>query len=112
MHSSCAFKLCIQANATYRIRCSRLATCRFQLINDQYDILLADIGMPDEDGFSLIRQVRALDAGAGGQIPAAAVTAYVSDKEQQKALDAGFQSHIPKPVDLAQMVSAIISLTK
>ena len=79
---------------------------------DQYDILLSDIGMPDEDGFSLIRQVRALEANKGGQIPAASVTAYVSDKERQKALAAGFQAHIQKPINLDQMISAIINLTR
>ena len=78
----------------------------------RYDVLLADIGMPDEDGFSLIRQVRTLDAEAGGQIPAAAITAYVSDREQQMAIDAGFQVHIEKPLDLAQLVLTIEHLTK
>jgi two-component system, chemotaxis family, CheB/CheR fusion protein len=79
---------------------------------DSYDFLLADIGMPDEDGFSLIRQVRALEAEAGGrQIPAAAVTAYVSEQERQMAFSAGFQAHITKPVDHAQLISVIANLT-
>ncbi|PSB20924.1 PAS domain-containing protein [Phormidesmis priestleyi ULC007] len=78
----------------------------------RYDVLLADIGMPEEDGFSLIRQVRRLGAEAGGQIPAAAITAYVSDREQQMAIDAGFQTHIGKPIDLAQLVLAIVDLTQ
>ncbi len=62
----------------------------------KYDALLADIGMPEEDGFELIRQVRALAAEIGGNIPAAAITAYVSDRERQHAIDAGFQVHLSK----------------
>ncbi|MBW4662387.1 MAG: PAS domain-containing protein [Drouetiella hepatica Uher 2000/2452] len=77
-----------------------------------YDVLLADIGMPNEDGFALIRQVRALDAGAGGQIPAAAITAYVSDREQQLAIDAGFQRHLPKPINSTQLVLMVKNLVR
>ncbi|MEH2029796.1 MAG: chemotaxis protein CheB [Nostoc sp.] len=77
----------------------------------KYDVLLADIGMPEEDGFSLIRQVRALEALAGGQIPAAAITAYVSEQERQMAIDAGFQMHLAKPIDLTQLVLIIAILT-
>ncbi|MEP0803636.1 response regulator [Funiculus sociatus GB2-A5] len=77
----------------------------------RYDVLLADIGMPDEDGLSLIRQVRALDAEAGGQIPAVAITAYVSDRERQLAIDAGFQMHLAKPVDLTQLIRVVANLT-
>ncbi|PSB31868.1 CheR family methyltransferase [Stenomitos frigidus] len=75
-----------------------------------YDVLLADIGMPNEDGFALMRQVRALDASAGGQIPAAAITAYVSDREQQRAIDAGFQRHMAKPIDPTQLILMVANL--
>jgi two-component system, chemotaxis family, CheB/CheR fusion protein len=77
-----------------------------------YDVLLADIGMPHENGFVLIRQVRSLSVEEGGQIPAAAITAYASDREQQMAIDAGFQTHIAKPVELDQLVAAIVSLAR
>lgn len=77
----------------------------------KYDVLLADIGMPEEDGFSLIRQVRALEAEAGGQIPAVAITAYATKQERQKAIDAGFQMHLAKPIDLTQLVLMITNLT-
>jgi two-component system, chemotaxis family, CheB/CheR fusion protein len=76
-----------------------------------YDALLADIGMPEEDGFALIRQVRALDPQAGGQIPAAAITAYVSDRERQRAIDAGFQVHLAKPVYPDQLIQMVANLT-
>ncbi len=77
-----------------------------------YKVLLADLGMPDEDGFSLIRQVRALDAEAGGQIPAAALTAYVSDREQQQTLAAGFQRHMAKPIEPTQLILMVAALAE
>ncbi|AVH70924.1 chemotaxis protein CheB [Nostoc sp. 'Lobaria pulmonaria (5183) cyanobiont'] len=77
----------------------------------RYDLLLADIGMPEEDGFSLIRQVRELEAEAGGQIPAAAITAYASEQEQQKVIDAGFQMHLAKPIELTKLVLMITNLS-
>ncbi|MEH1976926.1 MAG: chemotaxis protein CheB [Nostoc sp.] len=77
----------------------------------KYDVLLADIGMPEEDGFSLIRQVRAFEAEAGGQIPAAAITAYATEQERQRAIDAGFQMHLAKPIDLTELVLMIANLS-
>ena len=79
---------------------------------DNYDVLLADIGMPDEDGFALIRQVRALDAEFGGQIPAVAITAYVSDREREAAISAGFQMHLAKPIELTQLIRVVATLTR
>lgn len=76
----------------------------------RFDALLADIGMPEEDGISLIRQVRTLDAARGGQIPAAAITAYISDRERQRAIAAGFQTHLAKPVDSAQLIRMVANL--
>lgn len=77
----------------------------------RYDALLADIGMPQEDGFALIRQVRSLDAAAGGQIPAAAITAFASDRERQMAIEAGFQIHMAKPIAPTQLISMVAHLT-
>ena len=76
----------------------------------EYDVLLSDIGMPKEDGYMLIRQVRELSAELGGQIPAAALTAYVRGEEQRETFNAGFQRHIAKPVEPEQLVSAIAEL--
>ncbi|MDZ8053514.1 MAG: chemotaxis protein CheB [Aulosira sp. ZfuVER01] len=75
-----------------------------------YDVLLSDIGLPEQDGYDLIRQVRALNAEAGGQIPAAALTAYAEDAEQAEALAAGYQMHIAKPVEPAQLLFIVASL--
>ncbi len=58
----------------------------------KYDVLISDIGMPEKDGYFLIREVRTLAAEAGGEIPAVALTAYASDKECKRAIEAGFQS--------------------
>lgn len=76
----------------------------------RYDVLLADIGMPGEDGFALMRQVRELDVGAGGQIPAMAISGYVGGQARQQSLDAGFQQYLAKPFEPTQLIEAIIKL--
>lgn len=74
------------------------------------DILLSDIGMPDMDGYMLIKQVRALAPEQGSQIPAIALTAYAGDTNQQQVLAAGFQKHISKPIEPEKLVQAIACL--
>ncbi|MBD1860046.1 PAS domain-containing protein [Trichocoleus sp. FACHB-46] len=76
----------------------------------RYNVLICDIGMPEEDGYWLIQQVRSLSSDAGGQILAIALTAYASKVEQQRAIEAGFQRHIAKPVDTEELVRAILSI--
>ena len=77
-----------------------------------FDILLCDIGMPDMDGYMLVRQVRALPPEQGGQIPAIALTAYAGDFNQKQALAAGFQRHLAKPVEPNELVKAIVTLLR
>ncbi len=77
----------------------------------KYDLLLTDIGMPESDGFSLIRQVRALEVEASRQIPAVAITAYASEQERQMAIEAGFQMHLAKPIESTQLLLMILSLS-
>lgn len=74
------------------------------------DILVSDIGMPQIDGYMLMRQVRNRSPEQGGQIPAIALTAYAGEINQQQALAAGFQQHISKPVDPEELVQAIALL--
>ncbi|HEX8352993.1 MAG TPA: ATP-binding protein [Pyrinomonadaceae bacterium] len=74
------------------------------------DVLVADIGMPGEDGYSLIARVRALGAAAGGGLPAAALTAYARSDDRARALAAGFQTHIAKPVEPAALTAAVARL--
>jgi signal transduction histidine kinase/ActR/RegA family two-component response regulator len=76
------------------------------------DVLLSDIGMPHEDGYELIRRVRALDASDGGRVPAAALTAYARHEDRQLTLDAGFQMHMVKPVNPAELIAAVASLAR
>ena len=76
----------------------------------RYDVLISDIGMPEEDGYFLIREVRTLAAEAGGEIPAVALTAYASDKERQRAIEAGFQTHIAKPIEPIKLGLIIANL--
>jgi len=76
---------------------------------ERIDVLLADIAMPNEDGYTLIRKVRALSAPAAA-IPAAALTAFVRDEDRRQALGAGFQLHLAKPIDPHALVDAVARL--
>ena len=76
------------------------------------DVLLSDIGMPDVDGYMLMQQVRTLPPEQGGQIPAIALSAYAGEINYQQAIAAGFQSHISKPVEPAELVAVVTSLAK
>jgi len=70
-------------------------------------VILSDIGMPDMNGYTLMRQIRALLPKQGGNVPAIALTAYAREIDQQEALSAGFQIHLSKPVDPEQLIKAI-----
>jgi signal transduction histidine kinase/CheY-like chemotaxis protein len=74
------------------------------------DILISDLGMPDADGYALISKIRALPAEQGGEIPAAALTAYARAEDRMRVLRSGFQFHLPKPVDSAELVTVVASL--
>lgn len=77
----------------------------------QPDILISDIGMPLEDGYTLIRKIRMLPPAEGGQIPAVALTAYARDEDRTKAIEAGFQIHLAKPVVPEEVVKVVAKLT-
>ena len=74
------------------------------------DVLLCDISMPDEGGYALMRRIRALPPKAGGQVPAAALTAFAGADDRAKALSVGFQTHLPKPVDPAELFTVVRAL--
>ncbi|HEY9799270.1 MAG TPA: ATP-binding protein, partial [Leptolyngbyaceae cyanobacterium] len=74
------------------------------------DLLLCDIGMPEMDGYTLMRQIRQWSPQAGGTMKAIALTAYAGELNQQQALTAGFQKHIPKPVEPEELVQTIFQL--
>jgi CheY-like chemotaxis protein len=73
-------------------------------------VLVTDIGLPGEDGHSLITKVREID-GAGGEIPAIAVTGFARSEDRTRVLAAGSQTHVPKPVDADELITTIASLT-
>jgi CheY-like chemotaxis protein len=72
------------------------------------DVLVCDIGMPGEDGFSFMRRLRLADENRG--IPAIALTGYAGTEERLRALDVGYQGFVPKPVELDNLVSVIAGL--
>ena len=74
------------------------------------DVLIADIGMPVEDGYGLIKKIRALPKERGGQTPALALTAYARTEDRVRALSEGYQSHLAKPVDRYELAAVITSL--
>ena len=75
------------------------------------DVLIADIGMADEDGYALISKVRSLPADEGGQTPAMALTAYARTEDRRRILMAGYQMHLAKPVEPIELMVAVASLT-
>lgn len=82
-----------------------------QLVESQRpDVLVSDIGMPGEDGYALIRKVRGLGAARGGNVPAVALTAYARAEDRVKAVLAGFQHHVVKPVEPAELIAMVASL--
>jgi signal transduction histidine kinase len=74
------------------------------------DILVADIGIPDNDGYTLIRRIRALGPKRGGNLPAVALTAYAGPEHRLQAITAGFQVHLAKPVNPAELISTVAGL--
>jgi CheY-like chemotaxis protein len=77
----------------------------------EFGILVSDIGMPEQDGYDLIRRLRTGDGPARSRrIPAVAVTAFSAPDDRRKALEAGFQEHLPKPVDLIKLVDVVARL--
>jgi len=80
------------------------------LQRSRVDVLISDIGMPGEDGFSLMHRVRALPAHKGGAVPAIALTAYARSEDATQALGVGYQQHLAKPADIDALLRAVASL--
>jgi signal transduction histidine kinase/ActR/RegA family two-component response regulator len=76
------------------------------------DVLLVDVEMPVEDGYSLIRKIRARDPARGGKTPAVALTAYGRSEDRMRALSAGFNMHVPKPVEPAELIAVVAGLAE
>jgi PAS domain S-box-containing protein len=82
------------------------------LENGEFDLLISDIGMPGVDGYMFICQVREIEARRGGRIPAVALTAYAQREDRVRAMKAGFDSYVTKPVDAAELALIIVGLTE
>jgi CheY-like chemotaxis protein len=76
------------------------------------DVLVADIGMPGDDGYSLIRKIRRCPHDHGGLTPAIALTAYAGDSNRKRALEAGYQKHMTKPADPSELTRTIVRLAR
>jgi PAS domain S-box-containing protein len=84
----------------------------FEIIqNEDFDVVISDVGMPDEDGFSLIEKIRNLPEGKARRIPAIALTAYTRPEDRIKALRAGFQLHLAKPVENSELIVSVAMLS-
>lgn len=80
------------------------------LLTHKPQLVISDIGLPDEDGCMLLRRIRQLAVEDGGATPAIAVSAFTTTEDRERALSAGFQAFVPKPMDFLQLTSAIGSL--
>jgi PAS domain S-box-containing protein len=81
-----------------------------QLLTQPVEVLICDIGMPDQDGYSLIRRIRALNRRDKSEVAAVALTAYARPQDRTEAIRAGFQNHLPKPVEPAELLAVVHSL--
>jgi PAS domain S-box-containing protein len=77
---------------------------------ERFDVLLSDVGMPDMDGFELIRQIRRMDKSRSRPLPAIAITAYARPEDRQRSLLAGFHMHLSKPIEARELVASIAGL--
>ncbi|PYS82976.1 MAG: hypothetical protein DMF70_07350, partial [Acidobacteria bacterium] len=90
------------------VRCSESVAEAIQVFREwNPDLLVSDIGMPHEDGYSLIKKVRKLRSKGAKQIPALALTAYATDEDRSRALSAGFQAHLSKPIEPVVLITSI-----
>jgi PAS domain S-box-containing protein len=96
--------------AEVKVSCS--AHQAFEALEWKPDVLVSDIGMPGEDGYELISKVRKRGLEQGRQIPAIALTAYARSEDRLRALSAGYQIHLPKPVEPHTLIAAIASLAR
>ncbi|HYK21972.1 MAG TPA: ATP-binding protein [Pyrinomonadaceae bacterium] len=81
------------------------------LRSNEFDLLISDIGMADTDGYNLIKQVRDLEGQEGEHIPAIALTAYAHAQDRMRAIDAGYNTHVAKPVEIKELVTVVKCLT-
>jgi PAS domain S-box-containing protein len=103
------FTILEQAGAAVTVATSAIAALE-KVDAFKPDLLISDIGMPEMDGYTLVRQIRGRSPAQGGTIPAIALTAYAGEINQQQAFAAGFQRHLAKPIDPDELVQAIVTM--
>jgi CheY-like chemotaxis protein len=101
----------LKGNGAEIIALDRSAGALIEVDRAKPDLIISDIGLAQENGYEFIQKVRRLDAESGGRIPAIALTAYAGSSDRRRALLAGFQTHLPKPVDPDDLLAAVLSLT-
>ncbi|MBD6615082.1 response regulator [Nostoc sp. B(2019)] len=100
----------LEADGATVMAVASAAAARQVLPELQPDVLISDIAMPGEDGYTLIRKVRAQKPDNGGQVPAIALTAYGDSEDRIRALEAGFHTHVSKPIDPEELVAIVAGL--
>lgn len=94
-----------------RVTSTKSAEEALRVFEDELpDVMISDIGMPDQDGYELVRKLRALPAEKGGAVPAIALTGYASRKDRERALNSGYQQHMAKPIEQADLIKSIAAL--
>ncbi|HWN15683.1 MAG TPA: response regulator, partial [Candidatus Dormibacteraeota bacterium] len=94
-----------------RVRIADSAAAALDAVREERpDLLISDIGMPIEDGYVMVRRLRAMEDGARRRLPAIALTAYASDEDSRRAHAAGFDAHLSKPVDPARLIEIAVGL--
>jgi signal transduction histidine kinase/CheY-like chemotaxis protein len=103
----------VLSDAGSRVTAASSAAEAFGLLRGGgWDVVVSDIGMPEEDGYSLIRRVRGLDVVEGGGVAAVALTAYARALDQSRAIEAGFDLHLAKPVDAEDLIRAVATVRR
>jgi CheY-like chemotaxis protein len=98
-----------EAGATVETASSS-ATGHAAFLRFRPQVVVSDVGMPEEDGLAFMRRIRALSEAEGGDVPAIALTAFAREEDRRRALRAGFSAHIAKPVEAATLVRAVANL--
>jgi signal transduction histidine kinase len=104
---------CVLAGQGATVTCASSATEALRLVQESPpDVLLSDIGMPDVNGYTLMRTIRGMPPDRGGNTPAIAITAYARASDGERALAAGFQAHVMKPIDQGKLITVVADLAR
>jgi CheY-like chemotaxis protein len=104
------FAAILQPHGVEVLTCAAVAEAIECLAVRTPDVLVADIAMPGEDGYSLIKRLRSREAADGGVVPAIAVSGYAREQDRRRALAAGFQTYLTKPIEPEELIAVIAAL--